>query len=168
MLALSAPTIQSSFVNASKKEVSDLTLPTWLDRIAWADLDYLGWRDPKIGRRAYVVVPGADDGVTGILLKQAETSPRSRAQCSWCRDIKLPNDVVFYSARKAGPSGRSGDTVGTLVCQDFQCSENVRRMPPLAYTGFDLEAARAERIDALRLHSAGFVAAVSSRVSSDT
>ena len=161
MLALTAPMIQSSFVNASKKEVSDVTLPTWFDRIAWADLDYLGWRDPKIGRRAYAIVPGPDGTVTGILLRQAEASPRSRAQCSLCRDIKLPNDVVFYSARKGGRAGRNGDTIGSLICEDFQCSANVRTDPPLAYTGFDVAAARVGHIDALRLRAAGFAAAVS-------
>ena len=126
MLSLDEKTIRASFVNASRKEVSDLVLPPTFGTLDWDRLDYLGWRDPKAARRAYMVVP-LDDGPVGILLRQAEASPRSRAQCSWCQDVELPAEVVFYSARRAGPDGRKGDTVGTLVCGGFECSANVRR-----------------------------------------
>ncbi|MFJ3384815.1 MULTISPECIES: FBP domain-containing protein [unclassified Curtobacterium] len=160
MLPISETTIRASFVNASRKETSDITLPADLDTLSWDDLDYLGWRDPKIGRRAYVVVPTLEGDLVGILFRQAEASPRSRAQCSWCQDVKLPNDVVFYSAKRSGKAGRNGNTVGTLVCQDFECSRNVRKTPPLAYEGFDVEAARLRRIEDLQLRAAGFAAEV--------
>ena len=155
MIFLDAATIRESFVNASRKEVSDLTLPADLDGRDWDALDYLGWRDPKVAKRAYIVVPSVD-GPVGIILKQAEASPRSRAQCSWCQDITLPNDVVLYSARRVGPAGRNGNTVGTLICSDFQCSANVRKLPPSAYLGFDREAARQQRIDVLRERASDF------------
>ncbi|WP_065964020.1 FBP domain-containing protein [Curtobacterium sp. UCD-KPL2560] len=160
MLPISEKTIRASFVNASRRETSDLTLPTDLDRIVWDDLDFLGWRDPRIGRRAYVVVPTLDGDLVGVLFRQADASPRSRAQCSWCQDVKLPNDVVFWSAKRSGKSGRNGNTVGTLVCQDFQCSHNVRKLPPPAYEGYDVEAARLRRIEDLQLRAASFVAEV--------
>lgn len=160
MLPISEKTLRASFVNASRKETADLTLPANLDTIDWDGLDYLGWRDPKIGRRAYVVVPTLDGDLVGILFRQAEASPRSRAQCSWCQDVKLPNDVVFYSAKRSGKAGRNGNTVGTLVCQDFQCSRNVRKTPPLAYEGYDVEAARLQRIEDLQLRAAAFAAEV--------
>uniref|UniRef100_A0A942SWU2 FBP domain-containing protein n=1 Tax=Neobacillus citreus TaxID=2833578 RepID=A0A942SWU2_9BACI len=160
MLPISEKTLRASFVNASRKETADLTLPADLDTIDWDGLDYLGWRDPKIGRRAYVVVPTLDGDLVGILFRQAEASPRSRAQCSWCQDVKLPNDVVFYSAKRSGKAGRNGNTVGTLVCQDFQCSRNVRKTPPLAYEGYDVEAARLQRIEDLQLRAAAFAAEV--------
>ena len=160
MLPISETTIRTSFVNASRKETSDVTLPAGFDTIVWDDLDFLGWRDPKIGRRAYVVVPTLDGGLVGILFRQAEASPRSRAQCSWCQDVQLPNDVVFWSAKRSGKAGRIGNTVGTLVCEDFQCSRNVRKTPPLAYEGFDVHAARLRRIEDLQLRAAGFAAEV--------
>ncbi|WP_420369140.1 FBP domain-containing protein [Curtobacterium sp. L1-20] len=160
MLPISEKTLRTSFVNASRKEVGDLTLPTGFDTVDWDALDYLGWRDPKIGRRAYAVVPTLDGGLVGILFRQAEASSRARAQCSWCQDVKLPNDVVFYSAKRSGPAGRNGNTVGTLVCQDFQCSRNVRKLPPPAYEGHDVEAARARRIEDLQLRAASFAAEV--------
>jgi hypothetical protein len=82
------------------------------------------------------------------------------SQCSWCEDVHLPNDVAFYSAKRAGKAGRNGDTIGTLVCEAFQCSTNVRRRDPAPYPGFDVEAARAERVAALRDHVAAFAARV--------
>lgn len=160
MLPISETIIRTSFVNASRKETSDVTLPTGFDTIVWDDLDFLGWRDPKIGRRAYAVVPTLEGDLIGILFRQAEASPRSRAQCSWCQDVKLPNDVVFYSAKRSGPAGRNGNTIGTLVCEEFQCSRNVRKTPPLAYEGFDVHAARLQRIEDLQLRAAGFAAEV--------
>lgn len=160
MLPITEQALRASFVNASRKEVTSLTLPTDFDTIDWDRLDYLGWRDPKIGRRAYAVVPTPDGALIGILLRQAEASPRARAQCSWCQDVKLPNDVVLYTAKRSGASGRNGNTIGTLICQDFECSVNVRRTPPLAYEGFDVEAARQQRIENLRGHVGAFAVEV--------
>lgn len=159
MFSLDEKTIRGSFINASRKEVSDLTLPDGVEQIDFDRLDYWGWRDRRIARRAYIVVP-VDGAPVSVMLKQAEASPRTRAQCSWCQDIHLPNDVYLYSARRAGAAGRKGDAVGSLVCADFECSANVRKLPPMAYLGFDAEAARENRILVLRERAASFVSAV--------
>ena len=159
MLPLTESAIRGAFVNASRKEVSDLTLPADFESLDWDRLDYLGWRDRKLARRSYVAVP-FEGSVAAILLAPAEATPRARAQCSWCQDVTLPNDVMFYGARRAGAAGRNGDTVGTLVCANFECSANVRKLPPLAYIGFDAEAARVLRIEVLRERAAAFAAAV--------
>lgn len=66
----------------------------------WLDLDFYGWRDPKFARRAYVVLPRLDSEPVGAVLKQAEASPRSRAMCNWRQDPRLPNDVLFWSAKR--------------------------------------------------------------------
>src|SRR4051794_2073682 len=132
MLPISEQQLLGAFVNASRKETSLITLPDGFDALAWESLDFLGWRDQKLPRRAYAVIPTLDDELVGILFQQAEAAPRARAQCSWCQDVQLPNEVVFLSAKRAGPAGRKGDTIGTLVCERFQCSKNVRRLPPLA------------------------------------
>lgn len=158
MLPLDDAVIRASFVNATRKELAELALPDLAD-IAWANLDYLGWRDPKFAKRAWIVVPVADE-LVGVVLKQADADPRRRAQCSWCQDVTLPNDVVLYGARRAGHGGRNGNTLGTLVCESFQCSKNVRMLPPSAYLGFDREAARQERIVMLRERSASFALSV--------
>jgi len=163
MITLTDETLRASFTNATRREVADLTLPAGFDDLDWASLDLLGWRDPKYARRAYVVVPVGDE-VVGVVLQQGTAAPRSRAQCTWCQDVTLPNDVAFFSARRSGAAGRAGDTVGTLVCSDFQCSANVRVAPPVAYLGFDVEAAKASRVEALRERAAGFVGAVQNGV----
>ena len=163
MLSLDETNLRASFVNASRKELTDMSLPEDFPDLDWERLDYLGWRDRRMARRAYLVIPtsGADGaGVVGVVLRQAEAAPSSRAQCSWCQDVRLPNDVVFYSAKRAGDAGRKGDTVGTLICAEFQCSLNVRKALPMAYLGFDVDAAREERIATLRTRAAGFAAVV--------
>ncbi|MCI1019044.1 FBP domain-containing protein [Microbacterium sp. C5A9] len=152
-------TLRASFLNASRKEVSDLTLPPGFADLDVEKLDYLGWVDPKLPRRAYVVT-WIDDVATGVVLQRAEQRVVARAQCSWCEDVTLRNDVQLYVARKAGPAGRKGDTVGTLVCAEFGCSQNVRILPPLAYEGYDRELARELRIVKLQEHVAAFIGAV--------
>jgi hypothetical protein len=151
---ISESTIRSTFLNASQRERNGLTLPS-LETLAWDNLDYLGWRDGKVPSLGYVFVE-LDDGPVGILLRQSEGSTRSRAQCSWCEDVQLPNDVAMFSAKRSGASGRNGNTVGTLVCAAFECSANVRKRPPMAYLGFDVDAARERRIEALRAHVRAF------------
>lgn len=156
MIHLTESLIRSSFVNASRKEVKDMTLPDTLDITQWESFDYYGWRDPKFAKRAYIVLPSLDGNLTGIMLRQADAAPRSRAMCNWCCDVRLPNDVMFWSARRVGEAGRRGATVGTLMCGNFECSHNVRNDPPPAYEGYDVVAARIQRIDTLRLKAASF------------
>ena len=155
MIPLTESQIRSSFVNASQRERKELTLPD-LAQLRFDDLDYLGWRDRKQPAFGYVVAI-VDGEPVGVLLRQADGRIRSRPQCSWCEDVHLPNEVVFFIAKRAGKAGRNGNTLGTLVCAGFECSANVRRRPPTAYVGFDVEAARQQRIDALREHVDAFV-----------
>ncbi|SEN92725.1 FBP domain-containing protein [Cryobacterium luteum] len=157
MKQLTAADVRASFVNTSLRERKAVTLPTKFDALVWTDLDYLGWRDPKLPNIGYVVTNLAD-APTGVMLRQNDGRTRSRPQCSWCEDVTLPNDVHYFTARRAGPAGRAGNTVSTLVCANFECSANVRKLPPMAYTGFDREAARAKRIATLELRSGRFVA----------
>ena len=158
MISLTEKDIRTSFVNASLKERSSLTLPPQFaerDEASWERLDYLGWRDPKLPAVGYVVA-WVDDAPVSILLRQADGRIRTRPQCAWCEDVTLPNDVVLFSAKRGGQAGRKGDTVATLLCANFECSVNVRKAPPVAYLGFDVEAARQHRIDALREHVQAF------------
>jgi len=159
MRPLTEAQIRASFINASQRERRSLTLPAGFADIPWDRRDYLGWRDPKLPLVGYVVAE-LDGEPVGLLLKQTESKPRSRPQCSWCSDITLPNDVVLYSTKRAGDAGRRGDTVGTLVCADFECSVNVRKRPTEAYLGFDIEAARQRRIATLQANVDAFVRSV--------
>jgi len=89
-------------------------------------------------------------------LRQTEQRVRERALCSWCEDVTLPNEVVFFGAKRAGKAGRNGDSIGTLLCERFECSANVRRPVPPAYLGFDVRAARLRRIETLRARAQTF------------
>lgn len=151
--------IRASFINASRKEVADLHLPAGFADIDFDRLDYLGWTDPKLPRRAYVVA-WVDDAPVGAVLHRAEQRVLARAQCSWCEDVTLRDDVQLFVARKAGAAGRKGDSIGNLVCSEFGCSRNVRILPPLAYQGYDREFAREMRILRLQEHVTGFLAEV--------
>jgi hypothetical protein len=154
MHALSEKDIRASFINVSQRERSAIIIPD-LAEVPWDDLDFFGWRTPKLPLAGYAVIP-VDDDVVGILFRQAEQRVRTRAQCSWCEDVTLPNEVVFFSAKRVGPAGRNGGTVGTLVCEHFECSANARRPMPPAYLGFDVKAARDRRIASLRANVQNF------------
>jgi hypothetical protein len=156
MLPLSEDALRSSFINTSLRERKAIALPDGFPDLNWDEIDYLGWRDRKLPDIGYVVAE-VDGAPVGILMREATRNLRTRPQCAWCEDVHLPNDVVFYSVKRAGQAGRNGNTVGTLVCAGFECSANVRKRPPVAYIGFDVEAARLQRIDALRENVQSFV-----------
>ena len=126
MHALTEKDIRASFVNTSLRERNALIVPD-LAEVDWDQLDYFGWRDPKQPLAGFAVVP-VDGEPVGILLRQTEQRSRHKAQCSWCEDVTLPHDVVLFVAKRAGRAGRNGDTVGTLVCERFECSANVRQI----------------------------------------
>lgn len=158
MHPLTEQEIRASFVNTSLKERTSIAMPD-LGTVPWDGIDFLGWRDRKIDNVGYVVAR-VDGEPVGVMLRTGNGRPRTRPQCSWCEDVHLPNEVVFFSAKRAGAAGRKGDTIGTLVCAGFECSANVRKLPSLAYVGFDAETARQERIEALRENVTRFAAAV--------
>jgi len=159
MHALSEAQIRACLINVTQSERRSLTLPAEFADTPWDTLQFYGARDRKLALVGYVVVEL--DGVpTGLLLRQADSRPKSRAQCSWCADVQLPNDVLLFTAKRVGDAGRRGDTVGTLACDRFQCNENARRRPVSAYVGFDVEAARQTRIATLRTNVESFVRGV--------
>lgn len=160
MHPLTEKQIHSCFVNASKREAADASLPD-LDTVAWDRIDYLGWRDRKAPLSAYVVVPVGDEAV-GVLLRSSDKGgKRKKAVCQWCADVVATDDVTLYVARRAGAAGKAGNTIGTLICTDFVCSQNVRRPPTRSEVGDDAEAMRdaivERRIAELRERSARFV-----------
>lgn len=148
--------IRTSFVNCSRGEATQLTLPARLADLRWDRLDYLGWVDRKAPLRAYVVLP-VDDELVGVSLRMPEaTGPRRRAVCAWCEDVYATNDASLYVARRAGAAGRKGDTLGTLICTDFQCSRNVRRLPTIVEAGQDPDGFVRRRIEGLHDRSVRF------------
>ncbi|KRE82113.1 FBP domain-containing protein [Arthrobacter sp. Soil763] len=161
MQKLSAQQIRSSFINASRSEAAKLNLPAGFDALDWENLDFLGWRDAKMPLRGYLILPGPG-GPTGLLLRAPEGgAKKNRAVlCELCRDIHSKDDVLLWVAKRAGQSGRNGNTVGTLVCADFLCCRNVRVAPPVNDINPDPEVTVARQVDALITRTVQFVARV--------
>ena len=148
--------IRSSFVNASRREAKQATLPPDLDLgLRWETLDYLGWVDRSNPQRAYAVIP-VDDEPIGLLLRTAERTRKASTMCAWCEDVFATRDVTLFVARRAGAAGREGNSLGTLVHADFSCSTHVRRLPTGMEGGLDPLALVERRIEELRLRSSTF------------
>lgn len=163
MNPLTEAEIRDSFVNASKREKREATLPK-LDELRWERLDALGWQDAKRPQLAYIVVE-LDDGPVGVMLRTAPPSKlRRRMLCSWCQDTVTADDAMLYVASRAGAAGRKGNTIGTSICASFGCSANVRRTPTASEVGSDDPADRERwtqrRIEVLRERSRHFVGEV--------
>ncbi|MFJ6153536.1 FBP domain-containing protein [Micromonospora profundi] len=127
MLALSEPAIRASFVNCTQGEAKRLAVPNDLDFRPWADLDFLGWRDPAATQRAYLVAE-TDGGLVGVALRVAaqQTGRARRSMCSLCLTTHTGDGVALMSARKAGAGGRQGNSVGAYICSDLGCSLYLR------------------------------------------
>ena len=124
--------VRRSFVNCSRGEAMGLTLPRGFDALDWAELELLGWRDPRAPLRGYLVVPVGGEPV-GIALRAAETrmSSRTPAMCLLCQTPQSGDTVSLFTAPRAGEPGRNGNTVGTYICADLDCAHRVRReIPP--------------------------------------
>lgn len=164
MKPLTENEIRNSFVNASKREVAQASLPD-VDALDWERLEYLGWRDSK--RPLGYVVVVIDDVPQGIILRAAPPATalggrRRSAICAWCEDPIETKDVSLYVAKRGGAAGRKGDTIGTLICTEFVCSRNVRRKPTFTELGSDDPTDREffieRRIEGLKQRSSKFVA----------
>lgn len=118
--------IRASFVNCSKGDVKRLSVPADLAARPWADLDFLGWSDPGLPGRAYLVVP-EDTGPAGVALRYETGGPRHTQMCTICSTTHTNGGVVLMTARKAGEAGRRGNSTGTYMCEDLSCSLYARR-----------------------------------------
>ena len=149
--------IRSSFVNASRREARQASLPADLDSFGahWEKLDYLGWVDRSNPQRAYAVIP-VDDEPVGLLLRASERTGRASTMCAWCEDVFATSDVRLFVARRAGASGRDGNSLGTLAHADFSCSAHVRRLPNGMEGGLDPLSLVDRRVEELRWRSSAF------------
>jgi FBP C-terminal treble-clef zinc-finger len=120
--------VRDSFVNCSKGDAKKLTLPGPLAEIAWEQLDFLGWRDPRAPERAYLVTPW-QGRLVGIALRSSTKSGKSlmkSTMCSICLTVHASSGVSLFTAPRAGACGREGNSVGTYICTDLQCSRYIR------------------------------------------
>lgn len=158
MRPLTEEDVLASFVNAGPDDLDVLELPHDFPLTEWDHLDFLAWRDPHSRGRGYLI---AEHGgrPAGIVLRAAESTPRARAaMCNICHTMQPADQVSLFTARRAGPAGKQGGSVGTYMCADLSCHENVRLAAPLAPS--ELRASVDRRIDGARRRSEAFVAQV--------
>ncbi|HWL77653.1 FBP domain-containing protein [Microbacterium sp.] len=155
MRPLTEDDVLASFVNAAPEELRLIALPPDFLLTDWDHLDFLAWRDPRTRSRGYVIAE-VDGEPIGIVLRAAEGSSRARsAMCNLCHTMQPGDQVSLFTARKAGPAGRHGDSVGTYMCADLSCHENVRLAAPLAPS--EIRASVDRRIDGTRERTEAFV-----------
>ncbi|MYQ52283.1 FBP C-terminal treble-clef zinc-finger [Streptomyces sp. AmelKG-A3] len=139
-------------------------LPVWFDDVRWRRIDYLGWRDLRSPKLAYLVTE-ADGQAWGVLLRQApnEAALASRAlMCDLCRSSRRFNEVSLFTARRPSRDKRERlNALGLLVCTDLDCAVKVNAK--LARQGFDLpvgDHVQASR-EGLRSRTIAFIRSVS-------
>jgi len=155
--------VRRSFVNCSRGEAQGLTLPKGFADLDWAELDLLGWRDPKAPLRGYLVLDVAD-GPVGLAVRAADSrmSAGKAVMCVLCQTGRSGDAVSLFTARRTGEAGRNGNTVGTYICADLRCSDRVRTEIPQWLQQRDPVEVVAERAAELRERAEGFLAAVRS------
>jgi len=148
MRSLTEQDIRDSFVNCSKGEAKRLATPRGLDELPWDHLDFLGWRDPGAPDRGYLVTE-RDGNLVGVTLRfpSSRRGFLRRSMCSLCLTIHPGGGVSLMTARKTGPAGREGDSVGLYMCTDLACSLYVRgRKMPGGGSRFEESLTVAEQI----------------------
>ncbi|WP_018548605.1 FBP domain-containing protein [Streptomyces sp. LaPpAH-108] len=159
MRPLTEQDIRASFINCSKGEAKRLAVPRDLAERPWDDLDFLGWRDPGAPDRSYLVVERAG-GLAGVALRfpPARHGFLHRSMCSVCLTTHRGGGVSLMTARKAGPAGREGNSVGVYMCADLACSLYVRgRKVPDSGSRFEESLTVQEQIDRADANLAAFV-----------
>lgn len=158
MRALTEDDVRESFVNAGADELRLVALPLDFVLIDWDHLDFLAWRDPRTRGRGYVIAE-IDGRAQGVVLRAADGSSQARsAMCNLCHTMQPADQVSLFTARKAGGAGEYGSSVGTYICADLSCHENVRLAAPLAPS--EVRASVDRRIDGTRRRAESFVASV--------
>jgi hypothetical protein len=153
--------IREAFGNATETELAQLSLPHDFVLTEWAHLDAFAWRDPRIPARGYLVTE-LDGSPAGVVLRAAQSggAHHRAAICNLCRTHQPGDQVVLFSARRAGPAGERGDSVGTYMCSNLACQETVRLGRPAAPWEVLPSVREIERIDGLARRTRAFVADV--------
>ncbi len=146
--------VRAALVNASADERARLAVPLSFVLADWDHLDFLAWIDPDTRGRGYVVVERGG-APTGVVVRAASGARSHAAMCNLCHTMQPGNQVALFTARRAGTAGDRGDSVGTYMCADLGCHENVRLAPPLAPS--EVRASVDRRIDGTRQRVEAFV-----------
>ncbi|QPE04096.1 FBP domain-containing protein [Microbacterium schleiferi] len=158
MRPLTEEELRASFVNAAPDELRVIEVPLSARTTDWYHFDFLAWRDPEFRGRGYLVAE-VEGEPRGVVLRASESSSRSRAaMCNLCHTMQPGNQVSLFTARRAGDAGAHGDSVGTYICSDLSCHDNVRLAAPLAPS--EVRGSVDLKIDGTRRRTEAFVARV--------
>ena len=158
MRALTEGEVRAALVNATDDDLRLAAMPSDFLLIDWDHLDFLAWRDPRSRGRGYLLAD-VDGEPTAVVLRVADGNSRARAaMCNLCHTMQPADQVSLFSARKAGSAGDHGDSVGTYICADLSCHENVRLAAPLAPN--EVRASVDRRIDGTTGRAEAFVAQI--------
>ncbi|MGW0336358.1 FBP domain-containing protein [Streptomyces sp. NPDC003011] len=159
MRSLTEQDIRTSFVNCSKGEAKRLAVPRDLGEVPWEHLDFLGWRDPGAPDRSCLVTE-RDGRLVGVTLRfpSAQRGFLHRSMCSLCLTTHRGGGVSLMTARKAGPAGREGNSVGLYMCTDLACSLYLRgRKVPDSGARFEESLTLEEQIARMTANLAAFL-----------
>lgn len=159
MRALTESDVRAAFINATDDELRMISMPHDFLLVDWDFHDFLAWRDPASSKRGCVLVQ-TDDGVIGVVVRASDPGRSRNGMCNICQTMQPGNQVALFSARKAGPAGRRGDSIGTYICADLSCHENVRLAHPLAPNEVRADGQVDMRLDGTRRRMERFVARV--------
>ncbi|GAT72150.1 FBP domain-containing protein [Microbacterium hydrocarbonoxydans] len=159
MRALTEADVRASFINADADELRVMEMPHDFLLVDWDYLDFFAWRDPGAGRRGYVLVQH-EGGVTGVVLRASDPGRARSGMCNICHTMQPGNQVLLFSARRAGEAGQRGDSVGTYMCADLSCHESVRLAHPLAPNEVRAAGQVDFRLDGTRRRMEAFVSRV--------
>ncbi|GGM41873.1 FBP domain-containing protein [Microbacterium saperdae] len=159
MRALTETEVRASFVNADPDELRVMEMPHDFLLVDWDYLDFFAWRDPGAGARGYVLIQH-EGGIAGVVLHASGPGRARSGMCNICHTMQPGNQVVLFSARRAGDAGRRGDSVGTYVCADLSCHESVRLAHPLAPNEVRAAGQIDFRLDGTRRRMEAFVSRV--------
>lgn len=147
-------------INCSKGDTKRMTISQGVVETDLDEVEFVGWHDPKMPPRAYVLTLH-DDTLTGLVLRAATGGDRRAAMCALCRTTHSNGDVSLYTARRAGASGREGSSVGTYICDDLACPVTARlERAPNATVTPDLGLPVDERVAGLRARLNAFLGSV--------
>jgi hypothetical protein len=158
MRPLTEDDVLASFINAEPDELRLVELPHDFPLVDWDHLDFFAWRNPRARGRGYLIAEHGGSP-TGVVLRAAEGNSRARsAMCNICHTMQPADQVSLFTARKTGTTGAHGGSVGTYICADLSCHENVRLAAPLAPS--EVRASVDRRIDGARRRTEAFVAQI--------
>lgn len=158
MQALTESNVRAALANASDDELRVMALPADFVFTDWDHLDFWAFPDPRTRGRGYIIAE-LDGRLHGVVVRAADGSSRARsAMCNLCHTMQPADQVTLFTARKAGAAGDHGDSIGTYMCADLSCHENVRLAAPLAPS--EMRASVDRRIDGTRHRVEAFVARV--------